>query len=400
MIRYLKATGSDQYAALQAAIDALIASTDTVKVLVLDGLFSVSAGLVAGSRSSSVQLSIAGVGETRITYTGARTTDPVLTLNQCSSTWGMPVMSGVAIYGAYLARGITAFRCTYADILQNVRVQNSIEVGIDFVNCWGSCTDKVKVQYGRGIAMRFTRGNTMRHTNGRVWQMRAATHASGTTASDALADYEMVNGRAAAKTEYGEDYLEWWPAEDDETVLDFQGNPVQTPDNERAAVVVRTTNRGCQWHHLQFETNRYGDSPLVFLGDSNWGCTIKQMYVENNYNRLEKVLVRGPTSNSRTWLYHIDTIPSQDGVTIGGVSYPSEAFLRLQGHTGQIKVSRLMGHGYTYPVLCDGGIHEAPEIVDSRVWSPNVTDWITAVNGAVIKETASTGIGINTEIDP
>lgn len=409
MITFKPAISGDCYAYLQDAIDEMMESGDDENALLLHGNYSLSHGLVIDdelSGSTGPCVSIAGLGGPTLTYTGATTTDYLLKFEQNKQPH-IPRLTGVRVDCDSKCRGVLFLRQTgMAVVTDRLWVTNSWQVGVDVVNCWSSNFNQIyiggdfPVNY-RGIGLRVTRGNAVWFNNIHMSNGWGMWHTSGGAGDrQAMILYEMEHGEDLTKELYGDAYLDCYPAVDDATVMDYQSNYVQTAENERAAaIVINNTCRNNRFQNVVIQGCRGGDKPLISAQHTNWGLRMSQLYLENNYTRLAKVLVRGGTNGltaGGTSMYRFDQITSQDEVTDYD-TLSCDAFLRLEGRTSQMSVTNLIGHAYDHIVRAADGVHQKITIEDIRTYGRSSDgpyedmteeDWLAVTEGAEVLDDA------------
>lgn len=408
-------TGVTDTENIQGAIDELQAEYaagywNPQRRIILSGTYYINQTITSGSNTGYV-VCIAGRPSAYIRWTGIEDThDYAFDFRGYYNRGRVVVMQDILFEGFYKCRGALFTGLPHHILTSRCSFNELWEVGIDAISSWSAVIEDTTVSNIVGIGLRtidFNRGTIRR------FQLRGygCYHSDGilSAASTALWKYEVDNGKTAAESYYGDDYIQKWPAVDDSTVFELDGTtPVRTPETDRAGVVMHgsaVTIESCT-----FENSKYCEYPNLFLyGEDSAGVLtekglnrVNEIWMENAVNRLSKIVVLGsqyggafsPGMTSISRVFATDT--SQD---------PSScrAFVELRGVTRNVSVSDCyltkVGEAIIYAA---NGTHTDPSV--TGVWSytsgVDRSNWIKAAPGAtlVYKPTMCFG-GIETLAD-
>lgn len=237
---------------IQAALD-----DPSVKMVALDGFYVVNAPLRVDAKT------LRGVTRSKITYAGPPTTDYLVKVVGGFDTGSV---SGLILSCKYLCRGLQVLHSAGIEIIDGVRVEESVGIGCDLVDCWGSSTNGLSVSSARGICIRTHRCNSFLFLNTRITSSHCFRNTKQAE-NQSTWDYAYQNGQDAARKDVV-GYAEDWPATDDKTVINLDGptSYVQTPEEDRACLVLTTTKDTqdlTTFINLLFEGNRCGHYPAI-----------------------------------------------------------------------------------------------------------------------------------------
>ncbi|NLX57294.1 MAG: hypothetical protein GXY58_19465 [Planctomycetaceae bacterium] len=255
--------------------------------VVLSGHYRINAGLVSGDPTHARRYgpSIIALGPVIIECvgTGWKPTDYALSVygNTIGDRGGYSraVVSGLKIQANNKCRGMLIARQFHFQGIEKIHIEQTVQVALDTCSCWKSFVRDVHILNCRGFAWRLNGGHdNMRIDNVRIGYCRgmwhraddAHLHPPGGYAADsrALSLHEMKCGYNDTRKQYGDDYMESWPAADDGTLVlrresDGTTYRVRTPEAYRACVLCDSAN--VAFDHVMFENCHYGSKPLVYI---------------------------------------------------------------------------------------------------------------------------------------
>ena len=357
-IKYLRATGvaATDTAALQAAITAGCMAYDAWSwqrsVVLLSGHFMINAPLTMNTRAEQVlkakrPCSLIGIAGATIEYAGTLTTENII---KCygTSVERLPILEGLTFNCGEKCRGPLIDECgSYRCSMRDVFIYASMGVGLELISCWGSHFENVRIRKAFGIALRTTNYITSGWRN---------LH---------IAQQPVLSAH--------------WPATDDTSVLDMNGDPIQTPDTMRAAVVLSGGNHTC--HQTIFEGCYAEAYPLMFVGSAN--SLLSGIYMEGNrYTNSAVVFQGGSDTDGRVTFQNI----------IGDYS-PSfgdhNSFLELRGNTNGVRVTDGEFLNYSTSIVrATEGVHTGVQVERIKT-SLAETAWAVAEGAATVDRTTS-----------
>lgn len=393
-------TGRTDAVNLQMAIDAMDGDTTRERgVLVLSGNYHIDTPLTTGSPTFAHRRScvLSGAGIATIQYVGS-TTSKYLWSAFSGAGMGAPKINNVVLDCGWKCRGVLLSQVTYSPLLDHVYIAHPREVGLDLVNCWGSAMEHVRVFAPRGVGIRTITMESHHWSHVSVSNGNVSLHANGGTNTAALQQYEFEHGRAAARSKYGGDYRESWPDPADQSVKDYQGNPVQTKEDDRGLIVVKGSCGASTWNGLLTENNYCGDYPLVAFVPYLYppgGLVVEGWYMEENTTRLCSVLARGQAGSFCGQL-EFRNVRGMDRYRASVSPLRGETFVRCEVSTTQISVANALfrGHPGQSILQLNGGTHSGHRLVDIRTYDDTMPrdHYMQLLNGAVYREQASNGL--------
>lgn len=388
--------------------------------VVLSGHYRINAGLVSGDRANSRRYgpSIIAQGPVILECVGDawRPTDYAVSVygNTIGDRGGFSraVVSGIKIQANNHCRGLLLARQFHFEGIEKVHIEQTVQVALDMCSSWKSFVRDVHILNCRGFAWRLNGGHdALRIENVRIGYCRgmwhraddAHLHPPGSYArkSRALSLHEMKYGADATRSEYGDDYLENWPAADDDTLvlrreIDHTTYIVQTPDAHRACVLCDSGN--VSFDHLMFENCHYGSRPLIYIPcDDNQQVGFNRLYVEACYQH--DCIVRAssyPKSGGSGGLVFRDTNCISDFTSLDSEAH-CKHFLRLtRDEPGAACVSNVLVEGIRaigfkgHIVCCTGpGEYHMIRVRDARTRTPRSMlphEWLGTENCATLDD--------------
>jgi hypothetical protein len=371
--------------AIQAAIDAIQAACLEywqTGVVLLSGVYRVGdVSITCGAVNTASRVSIQGMGVTCISRVGSASSKYLFKFYGGSS--GVkPFLSNVMVKCNYLCRGILCATVPTVAIMQNVHVYQSTEVGIDMIDSCCCNLYSVYVQQFRGFALRLYGSNAC-HIDSLVLHTGYAMYSTnqGTITDAALAEVGMTDGIASVLANAAYPTAEEdWPATDDTSCTDLQGNAFTTTDAQRAAIYIENMY-GTTFSNLTMENLHYLDYPLVYMGALAHGNVFVSIYEEDIRNRHEHFLLNGAKYNQFSNVF-LANLPS---------AADCECFIRCKGVTRANAVRRLVGwSGITdHIVILDGGTHTANTCVECATYGDEIAsaDWIGETGSPTVSAT-------------
>jgi hypothetical protein len=320
----------------------------------------------------------------RIIYTGTSGSGYVVKVRGGS-------IANLCVNCQWKCRGVLLQRGWYQPaVMEGVFVYKPTQVGIDFVDIWGTRAVGNTVMLGRGVGVRFTRCNAMHVDFLRIASHYCLRHASGTSANNiALWTYECDNGAAAAQAYYGANYVTDWPATDDTTVTDATGGYVRTPAIDRAAMVICSQTHsgsdvtGVRFTSALFEPIYAGEYPSVVTHGATLG--FDSPYFEGGYHR--DCYFKVHNTNPTTYRHLAESIRLNNVA----MNYPTKAanyLVRAVYHSRDVVVEG--GHAIwalkdNGAVFCaDTGTHYRPAVSHLHTNEALTINDTATINGAVI----------------
>jgi hypothetical protein len=382
-------SGASDYTRLAAAcVDA------TNSVVVLSGDYYINQSLtvdnmlltgVCGYHEKSWPTS--SVIGSRIIYTGGSGSGYVVKVRGGS-------IANLCVNCQWLCRGVLLQRCWYMPVcIEGVFVYKPTQVGIDFVDIWGTRVVGSTTMLGRGVAMRFNRCNQLHVDHIRIGSHYCLRHADGGASDTELWEYECDNGATAAQAYYGADYLTDWPSASDTSVTDATGGYITTPVIDRSALVVGSeqAHRDCDVAGMRFtcpvfEPIYAGEYPTVVTHGE--AISFDTPYFEGGYHRDCYFKVHNTNPDPVTGKRYLAESIRFNNIAM---QYPTKAanyFVRAVYHSRDVVVEG--GHAIwalkdNGAVFCaDTGTHYRPAVSHLHTNEALTINDTTTINGAVI----------------
>lgn len=289
----LEPSGTDDTAAVQAALD-------EQACVRLNGLYRICRPL---AMTAPTKLEGDPVGT--LFYTGPPNDTPLLSVAG-SGAW----LRRVSLWCDGKCRGLRVARDWYADILQSVRVYDSLRLGVELVDCWNGLVSDLRLLRPRGPALRASRCNSTRWDGLQISQCDL-------TGTDWPA--ELPEAERAVVSATGHTLLTV------STAL-FEGCKC----DEYPAIY----QRGCasRWEGVRFEAGGYKLAHIVIDGDGWWSGT-------NN---------------------------AIDGVVVMSTAPTAEVLVELRGKTRDTEVRHVMASKYLRRAMVRSGpTHQGVAVVHS-----------------------------------
>jgi hypothetical protein len=263
------------------------------------------------------------------------------------------VLSHLELRACGMCRGVRSVGGKYLPyIFAAVRVMLPICAGVDLIDCYGSESRGLTVWGAKGIAIRTHRSNSFQFHNTRI-------------RSDLTGEY--------------------WPDPLEEHVTDIAGNVVQTPDVDRAAIVLAnpTHHQDLTWFSgLVMEPIVSGTRPAVSIcSQTTRFCNVR---FEGGSHSGALFQVRQENGDVRSGS-HVGI----DGIDIQTKGDRPRYLLHAIGGSRYVTLRDVSAHEYVLDALiaCDGGKHYSPT-VERALLTRASTQRIVALNGAEIVSVA------------
>jgi hypothetical protein len=390
-VKYIKPTGDTSGASDYARLAPALVDPEN-HVVIIEGDYYVNQPLivdnmhftgVCGYHEKTWPVTPWKVMGSRIIYTGSSGSGYAITVRGGS-------IANMQVNCQWRCRGILMTRCWYQPVaMEGVQVYKPTQIGIDYVDLWGTRLVSNTVWLGRGVGIRYNRCNCLHVDFQRIASHYCARHASGLSADDlALIEYECDNGAAAAQAYYGANYKTDWPDVSDTTVTDMTGGYVRTPAIDRAALIVGSeqAHHSCDVSSVRFTSPLFepiygGETPAVVTH----GTTISfdTPYFEGQYLRdcYFKVHNLDPVSKR----YLAESIRFNN-LALNWCSKPPKYIVRAVYHSRDVVVEgghaiwALQDNGAV--ICCDTGTHYRPSVSHIHTDEAKTIHDIVAINGA------------------
>lgn len=379
-------TGVTDTAAIQDAIDSFAGTRGCVT---LAGTYYLNDTLEVGQVGNVTYMPvfIRGDQQATLTWVGNKTDDYML--RYYDTYWGSEVrLQNLTFIPHWKARGLLVIGQNYFPSFDNLTVWRSRQVGIDIMGGWGSTWSNILVMFGRGYGIRTCAFNASQ-MNGcelsticGMWHADNETTTLGTKTTE-LIDYAMQHGYDAAKSYYGDDLVEDWPADDDTFALNYDGNPfnAQNPVWGLRHSTAFFHGNCSQVNVLSAEQCVNIDDPIFHFCTATWQINAPRF--EANFARLCKIGVERPDANTNQGVCNqFNNVQSAD---ISGDYHECRSLFKTYGQTRNNVVKGVRCRAITDSVYeQDGRSHVGEKVEDVWSYVPEIGqgDWIKQTNGA------------------
>jgi len=228
-----------------------------------------------GARRGHVLLH--GLGKVRLLYVGPKTDRYLIYYAPSDVGSGYACLKNLWLDCGFKCRGFFVYHVGYGAILEGLEVRQSRQVAFDLVACWGSSIRRIITHDCRGIAVRGWGHNSIWADTWKIGS-HAADHVDSRKRSE-LRKFISQHGLAAARQQFGESMIEDWPPEDEDAIVDWGDEPVRTPAEKRAAVVISKSDFS-SFHSLCLEGIHNGEYPAVTIDGR--GMSLRNLRFEHN----------------------------------------------------------------------------------------------------------------------
>lgn len=343
-----------------------------------------------------------GTGKVSIDYQGPETDKYMLYFVGEGRRRGFDCITNLNFLCNYRCRGLLVYNVTYQCAISGLRIFQSRQVGLELLKSWGSRVEGIHIEHGRGIAVRAWGFNS---SWGHNWHISAC----GVDHSDyhkrtELHEYLAANGPAATQAKYGSDLIVDWPPEEDKTVIDWAGTPVQTPAEHRASLVLVCNL--AELHSVSFEGVYNGPYPAVSLNARD--VLLQNTRFEGNYLTGPKIRICGGAGhNVIAQIAIADPVASACAVEMLGINFNNavrhvrgqglrEAVVVFRGRQGARFYGNCVEHTAVRNVLPDGTPQPVPpakwDLAEGAVQEGNLVEGIPTSPVTLKDDTATPSI--------
>jgi hypothetical protein len=284
-------------------------------------------------------------GNSCINYVGPKTDQPVVQFGLPGHSPGIAhccLMRDLIVNANRKARGVRFQQHPYHNLAENLCVYAARQVAVDAIDCWGA--------YMRGITAWLTHGISLRLVG------------SGVFRCDGLLRVYS----------YPDDF----PPADDQTTKRYNGSLVQTPEANRAAIVIagnKTTLAS-----VCLESMKFGALPLIY----SWaGNVIEQAHFEANECTNAYIVVDGSNEvwGGRGFLVRNFT---------SAAAVKCRSFVELRGRTYDVRVTDGLFNGLDKHIIyAANGQHFGATVKRCGSFNNAIPDdqWIGVASGATVQ---------------